>query len=460
MAGSGIHRGKRGINTCLICNTTGITDPWPPKSSHLVSRRIGMRVQQLTIKAFRGIDSLALTLDPKLTVIVGDNGVGKTSVLDAIAILLDNYLARWLRGSAQSAERLKDSDIKFGCNTASVAIRVHHRGLDGEWALRRQTRQGRIRGSSPSDFSSLNALVRGVLAADEGRLSGAPLLIYYGQRRAVLDLPRRIRSVSNQKPEAAFDDALKVGDLNFREFVAWFRDKSLQEAQNWRRDRLYVDIQLDAVRRAMTKATGLSDPSYRVPTPSGLCFTKRGVELRVDQLSSGERSFLSLAGDLARRLAMLNPDGPDPLEGDGIVLIDEVELHLHPKWQRTFIPWMVKTFPNCQFIVTTHSPQVLGEVNAESIRVLEQRSGHVAVSQPDASYGRDSNFLLLSVLGAEDREDSVRKLLAEFDALLSQGLIEKAEAVLSQFQEAMEGAPPEVTLALSRLNRLKRAKAN
>ena len=420
-----------------------------------------MKVQQLRIAAFRGIDGLSLTLDPSLTVIVGDNGVGKTSVLDALAILLDNYLARWLRGSAQSAERLKDADIKIGCHTSSIAIKVSHsNGMQGDWTLRRQTRQGRIKNLSASEFSGLNSLVRAVLSADEGKLTGAPLLIYYGQRRAVLDLPRRIRSVSNQNPEAAFADALKVGDLNFREFVSWFRDKSLQEAQHWRRDRHYVDAQLDSVRRAMTQATGLDDPTYRVPTPSGLCFTKRGVELRVDQLSSGERSFLSLAGDLARRLAMLNPDAPDPLKGEGVVLIDEVELHLHPKWQRRFIPWMMDTFPNCQFIVTTHSAQVLGEVKAESIRVLEQDEGHIRVTQPQASYGRDSNFLLLSVLGGEEREEEVGTLLTEFDELISHGEIDRAEAVLNQIQATMEGTPPEVTLALSRLNRMKRTKAN
>lgn len=420
-----------------------------------------MKVQQLRIAAFRGIDGLSLTLDPSLTVIVGDNGVGKTSVLDALAILLDNYLARWLRGSAQSAERLKDADIKIGCHTSSIALKVaHSNGMQGDWTLRRQTRQGRIKNLSASEFSGLNSLVRAVLSADEGKLTEAPLLIYYGQRRAVLDLPRRIRSVSNQNPEAAFADALKVGDLNFREFVSWFRDKSLQEAQHWRRDRHYVDAQLDCVRRAMTQATGLNDPTYRVPTPSGLCFTKRGVELRVDQLSSGERSFLSLAGDLARRLAMLNPDAPDPLKGEGVVLIDEVELHLHPKWQRRFIPWMMDTFPNCQFIVTTHSAQVLGEVKAESIRVLELDAGRIRVTQPQASYGRDSNFLLLSVLGGEEREEEVGTLLTKFDELISRGEIEGAEKVLNRIQATMEGTPPEVTLALSRLNRLKRTKAN
>lgn len=274
-----------------------------------------MKVRRLEIEAFRGIGSVAFTLDPRLTVLVGENGVGKTSVLDAIAILLDNYVARWLKGSGQSAERLRDSDVKIGGGVVRLRIEVEDEtGLRGEWVLRKQERVEKILRPTGSELDGLNAFVRRRVEAHEG-ISNSPLMIYYGQRRAVLDLPRRIRAASKQSPEAAFADALKLGDLNFREFVAWFRDRSLDEAQRWKKDRDHTDPQLDAVRRSMTKATGLKDPSYRVGTPSGLCFSKNGLELRIDQLSSGERSFLSLAGDLARRLAMLNPDRSDPLQG-------------------------------------------------------------------------------------------------------------------------------------------------
>lgn len=416
-----------------------------------------MLVERLEIEGFRGIESLKLSLDPKLTVIVGENGVGKTSILDALAILLDNYVARWLRSSPQSAERLRDSDIKIGCNTARIAIGVRSQdGLSGEWTLRRQDRIGKLRAPASSEFLGLNALIRSQIVGEGDYISVSPLMIYYGQRRAVLELPRRIRGASKQSPESAFDNALKLGDLNFREFIAWFRDKSLEEAQHWKLDSKYLDCQLEAVRRAMTQATGLKDPSYRVPSPSGLSFSKRGVSLRVDQLSSGERSFLSLAGDLARRLAMLNPTAPDALLCPGIVLIDEVELHLHPRWQRRIMPWLAETFPNCQFVVSTHSPQVLGEIKADCIRVLQFSGDSIVVSEPDASLGRDSNFILLSVLGAEEREGGVRDLLDEFDRELNAGNYELAESMIKRLSESMEGNPPELTLAANRLHRAKR----
>jgi predicted ATP-binding protein involved in virulence len=103
-----------------------------------------------------------------------------------------------------------------------------------------------------------------------------------------------------------------------------------------------------------------------------MTITKQGQELIINQLSDGEKCLLAMVGDLARRLAIANPSLPDPLQGSGVVLIDEIELHLHPKWQREIIPALTRTFPNCQFIVTTHSPQVISQVKPEGIYILER----------------------------------------------------------------------------------------
>jgi predicted ATP-binding protein involved in virulence len=84
-------------------------------------------------------------------------------------------------------------------------------------------------------------------------------------------------------------------------------------------------------------------------------------------LSDGEKCLLAMVGDLARRLAIANPDYPDALQGEAIVLIDEIELHLHPSWQRNIIPALKRTFPKCQFIITTHSPQVLSYIQPKNI---------------------------------------------------------------------------------------------
>ena len=83
-----------------------------------------------------------------------------------------------------------------------------------------------------------------------------------------------------------------------------------------------------------------------------------------------KKSLLALVGDIARRLILANPSLENPLYGEGIVLIDEIELHLHPKWQREVINKLREVFPNIQFILTTHSPQVISEISRECLHIL------------------------------------------------------------------------------------------
>ncbi len=144
---------------------------------------------------------------------------------------------------------------------------------------------------------------------------------------------------------------------------------------------------------------------------------KNNVTLSVLQLSQGEKSLLALVADIARRLVLLNPSLDDPLAGNGIVLIDEVDLHLHPEWQQSVIPNLLKTFPNIQFIMTTHSPQVVTTVHDECLRILENGKIYNA---PKGSKGAESSRMLKRVFGVDVRppNDSYTKDLAEYKSLV------------------------------------------
>lgn len=98
-------------------------------------------------------------------------------------------------------------------------------------------------------------------------------------------------------------------------------------------------------------------------SPLAMKVKKDGQYLKINQLSDGEKCTIALFGDLARRMTLANPQLPNPLEGQGVVLIDELELHMHTSWQRKVMPVLKETFPNIQFIITTHSPQILGELD-------------------------------------------------------------------------------------------------
>jgi predicted ATP-binding protein involved in virulence len=162
-------------------------------------------------------------------------------------------------------------------------------------------------------------------------------------------------------------------------------------------------------------------------------------ELTINQLSDGEKCLLAMVGDIARRLAIANPSLDDPLQGEGIVLIDEIELHLHPKWQRKIIPDLTRTFPNCQFIVTTHSPQVLSHVYSENIYILQSTPDGIIACQPESSYGRDSNQILENVMDVSAYPEEIEKELSELFQLIDRNDLQRAKELLKDIGATMEG---------------------
>lgn len=147
--------------------------------------------------------------------------------------------------------------------------------------------------------------------------------------------------------------------------------------------------------------------------------------------------MLSLIGDLASRLAMADPTATDPLKGSGIILIDEIDLHLHPAWQRKIVSILMNTFPNCQFIITTHSPQVLGEIEANDIRLLSDFS---VKQSPSQSFGLDSNTILDSVQGASIRNASVTEELDAIGGLIDAQKFDEAHSRLLSLEERLHGS--------------------
>lgn len=139
---------------------------------------------------------------------------------------------------------------------------------------------------------------------------------------------------------------------------------------------------------------------------------KQEEELIVNQLSDGEKCALALVGDLARRMALANPASTDPLLGSGIVLIDEIDLHLHPSWQRRVVSALQDTFPNCQFIVSTHSPQVVSHVKQNRIWLLKRGISTVSASRPTESYGQTTGSILEDLMDVPDRPQEIKEQLS------------------------------------------------
>ncbi|MCR9159457.1 MAG: AAA family ATPase [bacterium] len=235
----------------------------------------------------------------------------------------------------------------------------------------------------------------------------------------------------------AFDD-VQGNSTPFEFCEGWFR--SQEDLENQRRveqqDLHAADPALEFVRKSIERMVpGLSSPRIDRSRPVGrgrsqLVFDKAGQVLSADMLSDGERSLIVLAMTISRRLALLQYGFDAPMKARvATVVIDEIELHLHPKWQRSVLPRLLSAFPSCQFVVTTHSPQVVGSVDVESLFVLEDFNIYPA-SHP--TKGRDSNAILEEVMGATARDPATESELDEAARLVEVGSDEEAEAAVEK----------------------------
>lgn len=190
-------------------------------------------------------------------------------------------------------------------------------------------------------------------------------------------------------------------------------------------------------------------------SPLAMIVEKDGERMRVEQLSDGEKCMMAMVGDLARRLAIANPTKSNPLSGEGIVLIDELDLHLHPQWQRLVIHQLTSVFPNCQFIITTHSPQIMGEVQASALRILKRDiDGKTQIEIPEQSFGLTSAEILEELLQTPRRNTDTTKALDAIFVQIDDEDFESARAAIATLKDKLTGSIPELIRAESLLNML------
>jgi len=192
------------------------------------------------------------------------------------------------------------------------------------------------------------------------------------------------------------------------------------------------DRQLTAVRTAIANfMPGFSNLKVRRKPKLHMSIDKGLQTLNVSQLSQGEKSLMALVGDIARRLAMMNPGLTNPLHGEGVVLIDEVDMHLHPRWARDIIQRLTDTFPNCQFVLTTHSPLVISDYKDVLVYALED--GQLIEVPP--LYGQDVNMVLLEVMDTHIRNAAVAKQLNDLLDLIHDHRLDEARELMGELEQ-------------------------
>jgi predicted ATP-binding protein involved in virulence len=411
-----------------------------------------MQVRRLHLQNFRAVKFAGIEFDPSLTVIVGRNGMGKSSILDALAQLLIPLAKMWptaTRGAYLQAPEIPDSDIRVDATEAITDIEFSVRGIPQElvFGARRP----------PRDPNTYEPTVLSVWQAfQQTPPRYRPLFVYYRQDRG-FDASAIHRSVALDR-ETMVSTSLTGDLLPITSLEAWWDRRDADEARKVRdQDSQYRDPQLEAIRSLITQIDGFTGITYSSSGPlAGLHFEKTGgMSIHVSKLSSGERSFIILLADLARRLQVLEPD-KSLADIPGIVLIDEIELNLHPAWQSKIVSTLRHVFQSCQFIITTHSPQVLTAVESEHIRMLaSDGDGVLSIEQPLNTKGRTSNYLLEGVFNAAERLPAIDDLIFKFNDAVDDGRFEEAEHLIEQIEDGIEGDAPEIMVLRTRLKRVK-----
>ena len=347
-----------------------------------------MIISKIKIENYRVIRSFEYECSSGFNVFIGINGAGKSTLLRAVTILLSWFVAR-VKNQKGRGMVLSDEDIANGADYCLLEITLTN-GIS--WKLYKQRSTKRTKPLQVSDFSHLMEYTDYLV--EDGSL---PVIAVYGVDRAVSNIPKRLhRGGKETLPTAIYDDIL-YGHVDFRHFFEWLRDREDIENEAFRHDgdQFCPDKQLQAVKDAIH----LTLPEYgslRVHrSPQYFSMEKEGTEFRFDSLSDGEKCYITLVGDIARHLAMANENADDPLKCEGVIMIDEVDLHLHPSWQITVLEKFRRVFPHCQFFLTTHSPHVVSSVNStEGDKMVVFDNGIMSV--PDANvFGKESDLILL-----------------------------------------------------------------
>lgn len=409
-----------------------------------------MRLKSVTLKNFRCFEHLKLELHPQLTVIVGENGAGKTALLDGIATALTPVLSHLSSANQRLSGRgIKDADFRIEATTgrggktqwakadfAQVMVEAYG---DLRWDYWRPS--GNAKGAEPPEKwgeTQLKEHLAGIYASYKTPTPGlTPTFAYYGASRGSIKVPERLREakLNYDHPTAALYDCLNPAS-DFREMLEWF---DLEESSELRENKGVVSDDflpfqsLDAVRAAVVGLLGqFSKPHFNSKHKFMLTRESDSAPMLVEQLSQGYQSMLALAMDFARRLAIANPHleysdddyalqtihqaieqlarvgvAPPtpfqqalPMSAPAIMLVDEIDLHLHPSWQQRVLQDLMRTFPLTQFIVTTHSPQVLTTVPRDNIRVLEQaKEGTIARCPAFSPLAHESGDALAKIMG-------------------------------------------------------------
>lgn len=396
-----------------------------------------MQIKTIHLENYRGIENLTVKFNSGVNLIIGNNGAGKSSLLGGLSLALESLL--WGSAGSDTRKLMRDEvriitslvgsvteSVKY-CTPVSIYCDFELGGADYDISYEYdEDPQGDITLATHRQQMKTEALnkMRELVNDKSSRL---PLLSYQSDRREFF--------TAKNKPE------LPAGDVERRQ---GYKDclngmASVDAIQNWCAHMDYAGYRLgyEATEYALFKKiasrfiTELEEnDNVQVefsPKLNRLIYSENGSSYLVNNLSAGYQSVLCLIMELAYRTALLNPslDNIDNLEG--VIMIDEIDMHLHPRWQWKILGALRATFPKVQFIIATHSPIVIS--SAENAKLIVMKNPN-SVKYLDDAYGYNVGDILELTQESIDMPQEVKNWRKEIEQALDENNLSKAENIV------------------------------
>jgi predicted ATP-binding protein involved in virulence len=378
-----------------------------------------MRINRLEVENLRVFEHAGFDFHKGMNLLAGENGSGKTIILDALRACLSRIFPLITPSRCRPLPVVQE-EIRAGSCSLSIKCKYEFQGDEFTCAIRKN----RTGCAGPESASQEGEFLSTLLKVSK-TTGNKPLGLFYSSTRSL------ISSASPSKGRIAggrfnpFAGALSPRNFNFKEFALWM----------WTLGETASETAMNSWRLAPLKQTaerflpGCRDLRADTLATPRLVMDMNGQTIDLCDLSGGDLGIMALVLDLARRLMEANPGLPDPVrDGAAVVLIDELELHLHPKRQRTIVSELTENFPNCQFIATTHSPQLISSVKPEQVYLL--KGGEVA--RPHRTLGMDSNWILGSLMGTDERSFEATAAIEEVEMMMKEWDLETARERIAQ----------------------------
>lgn len=399
-----------------------------------------MYIQKVGIKNFKGIENIEIAFHPGVNLLIGDNGVGKTSVLEAITVALNGIMT----GIAGVPSRnIRQEDIRFSLGKlgdASTEI-IYHNPTEVSCDLYFKEKFYHWTRSRKDETPKLNTkmdekeICRDFVKMTNDSKQVLPLLSFESEARVWQnrreDFGKELKKKLNDR-RCGYIGCLDYS-LDVKGILSWCLKMEMEAFHRGQKVAEYEAFK-EIVAVFMQRINELEEtPVLRYSRQlESMVYCEGGEEMPIYNLSAGYQSLLWMIMNLAYRLALLNPGYAKNLrEAEGIVLIDEIDMHLHPKWQWNVVNALEEALPNVQFIMATHSPIVISACKNAALILIDrdQKVNYL----PDA-YGYSMKDVLELRQGSMEKPRELQRLLEQFEEAVNRDDFAEAEKVIDDMK--------------------------